>query len=80
MLNEFVTPSEFSNYGLGITVGEVNGIETYLHGGGVPGFRSHAAYLPELDLTIAVSANLIPIAPDIETLAIDIAEVIIDNL
>ena len=80
MLNEFVTPSEFSNYGLGITVGEVNGIETYSHGGGVPGFRSHAAYLPELDLTIAVSANLIPIAPDIETLAIDIAEVIIDNL
>lgn len=80
MLAEFVTPSEYSNYGLGISVGEFNGYEMYSHGGGVPGFRSHAAYIPELDLTVAVSANLIPITPDIESLAIAIAEVMIDNL
>lgn len=79
-LAEFVTPSEYSNYGLGISVGEFNGYESYSHGGGVPGFRSHAVYVPDLDLTIAVSANLIPITPDIESLAIAIAEVMIDNL
>ena len=79
MLTAFTTPSEFSDYGLGINVGKVDGYTVYSHGGGTPGFRSHAMYLPELDVTIAVSANLIPIEPDIGTLASEIAAVIIDN-
>ena len=80
MLTAFTTPSEFSNYGLGINVGEVDGYTVYSHGGGTPGFRSHAMYMPELDVTIAASANLIQIEPDIGTLASDLAAVIIDNL
>ena len=80
MLTAFTTPSDFSNYGLGINVGEVDGYTVYSHGGGTPGFRSHAMYMPELDVTIAVSANLIQIEPDIETLASDLAAIIIDNL
>ena len=80
MLTAFTTPSDFSNYGLGINVGEVDGYTVYSHGGGTPGFRSHAMYMPELDVTIAVSANLIQIEPDIGTLTSDIAAVIIDNL
>ena len=80
MLTAFTTPSEFSNYGLGINVGQVEGYTVYSHGGGTPGFRSHAMYMPELDVTIAVSTNLIEIEPDIGTLASDIAAVIIDNL
>ena len=80
MLTAFTTPSDFSNYGLGINVGEFDGYTVYSHGGGTPGFRSHAMYMPQLDVTIAVSANLIQIEPDIETLASDIAAVIIDNL
>ena len=80
MLTAFTTPSDFSNYGLGINVGEVDGYTVYSHGGGTPGFRSHAMYMPELDVTIAVAANLIQIEPDIGTLASDIAAVIIDNL
>ena len=80
MLTAFTTPSDFSNYGLGINVGEVDGYTVYSHGGGTPGFRSHAMYMPELDVTIAVSANLIQIEPDIGTLASDIAAVIIDSL
>ncbi|MGC6477953.1 MAG: serine hydrolase domain-containing protein [Ilumatobacteraceae bacterium] len=79
MLTAFTTPSEFSDYGLGINVGKVDGYTVYSHGGGTPGFRSHAMYMPELDVTIAVSANLIQIEPDIGTLASDIAAVIIDN-
>ncbi|MEY3806306.1 MAG: hypothetical protein RIR69_1118, partial [Actinomycetota bacterium] len=67
-LEEFVTPSEFSNYGLGVTVGEKAGQQVYSHGGGVPGFRSEAVFVPDLDITIAVSANLISIDPDISTL------------
>ena len=80
MLTAFTTPSDFSNYGLGINVGEFDGYTVYSHGGGTPGFRSHAMYMPELDVTIAVSANLIQIEPDIESLASDLAAVIIDNL
>ena len=80
MLTAFTTPSDFSNYGLGINVGEVDGYTVYSHGGGTPGFRSHAMYMPELDVTIAVSANLIQVEPDIGTLASDIAAVIIDSL
>ena len=80
MLTAFTTPSDFSNYGLGINVREFDGYTVYSHGGGTPGFRSHAMYMPELDVTIAVSANLIQIEPDIESLASDLAAVIIDNL
>ena len=80
MLTAFTTPSDFSNYGLGISVREFDGYTVYSHGGGTPGFRSHAMYMPELDVTIAVSANLIQIEPDIETLASDLAAIIIDNL
>ncbi|MGA1345711.1 MAG: serine hydrolase domain-containing protein [Ilumatobacteraceae bacterium] len=68
MLDEFLTTPEFSNYGLGITVGEFDGSPAYSHGGGVPGFRSHAVHLPESDVTVVLSANLIPIDPDISSL------------
>ena len=78
MLTAFTTPSEFS-IGLGINVGEVDGYTVYSHGGGTPN-NSHAMYMPELDVTIAVSANLIQIEPDIGTLASDIAAIIIDDL
>jgi D-alanyl-D-alanine carboxypeptidase len=81
MVAEFLTTSEFSDYGLGISVGEadVNTVGaavvvaedavSYSHGGGVPGFRSHAAYFPDHDITIAVSANVLPADPDVGELA-----------
>ena len=50
-----------TDYGLGISVGEVDGHVTYTHGGGVPGFRSHAGYLPEHDVAYAFSSSLIPL-------------------
>jgi len=56
-----------SNYGLGIDVGtgEANGqqFSVYSHGGGVPGFRSQAGYLPDHDVSYAFSSSLIPL-PD----------------
>jgi len=68
-LEEFLTPSPHSSYALGVSVGEKDGLKVYSHGGGVPGFRSDALYLPDLDVTIAVSTNLVAIDPDIGTLS-----------
>jgi hypothetical protein len=58
-----------TGYGLGISRGETEGYVTYSHGGGVPGFRSDAVYVPELGLTVAVSANLVQVNPDIGALS-----------
>ena len=59
------TPSVNSGYGLGVGLGQRNGQRTLSHGGGVPGFRSIAVYLPDLDLAIAASGNLLGPDPDI---------------
>ena len=48
MLTAFTTPSEFSNYGLGINVGEVDGYTVYSHGGGTPGFPFTRCTCPNL--------------------------------
>ncbi len=80
MLTEFTTTSEFSNYGLGISVGEHSGHLTYSHGGGVPGFRSDAVYLPEFDITVVVSTNLIPYQPDVGSLSGAVLDIILSAL
>ena len=61
---EMTTTVFEANYGLGLSVDEIDGVLVYSHGGGVPGFRSQANYLPDLDITWAVSANLIPLPDD----------------
>lgn len=50
-----------TNYGLGIDSRLIDDEIVYSHGGGVPGFRSQANYLPEHDVSWAVSANLLPL-------------------
>jgi D-alanyl-D-alanine carboxypeptidase len=67
-LTEFLTPSAHSDYALGVMIGEKAGQKVYSHGGGVPGFRSEAVFAPDLDVTVAVSTNLIAIDPDISSL------------
>jgi len=79
-LSEFVTTSDYSNYGLGISVGEWEGEPRYSHGGGVPGFRSDATHLPDSDITIALSTNLIPYEPDVSSLTDAILDVIAAEL
>lgn len=59
-----------SGYGLGLSVGETEGELVYSHGGGVPGFRSHAAYLPDHDIALAMSSNLIPLPDDADISAL----------
>lgn len=61
---EAMTTTVFdSGYGLGLSVDTIAGERVYSHGGGVPGFRSQAGYLPDYDISYAFSANLIPL-PD----------------
>lgn len=50
-----------SGYGLGISTDDVDGEIVYSHGGGVPGFRSQAGYLPDVDVAYAFSSSLIPL-------------------
>ncbi|MEK9839495.1 MAG: hypothetical protein VW396_10565, partial [Ilumatobacter sp.] len=79
-VTEFTTPFRDTGYGLGISVGESAGHTSYSHGGGVPGFRSDAVYLPDLDVTVVVSANLIPIEPDISSLSSAILDLVLERL
>jgi D-alanyl-D-alanine carboxypeptidase len=72
----FTTPVLDTDYGLGITVGSVDDLVVYSHGGGVPGFRSHAAYVPELDVSLAISSNLIPVEPDVGVLADEVMRLV----
>ena len=71
----FTTTVPGENYGLGISVGEIDGYTTYSHGGGVPGFASYALYIPELDIAVSASSNLVPLESDtdIATLTRDVA-------
>ncbi|MBT96315.1 MAG: hypothetical protein CL431_10160 [Acidimicrobiaceae bacterium] len=69
-----------TSYALGIQLSDRVGYSTFEHGGGVPGFRSHARYFPDLDVAVALSANMIPVDPDVGAIADEISNVVIDHL
>ncbi|MCY3949456.1 MAG: serine hydrolase [Acidimicrobiaceae bacterium] len=71
-------PNTDNSYGLGISTDEILGLTMHSHGGGVPGFRTIAAYVPELDLGIAMTANLLGIdsADDVGTLLESLAPIL----
>ena len=52
-------PDPDSDYGLGISTDEILGATVYTHGGGVPGFRTIAVYVPAVDLGVALTTNLL---------------------
>jgi len=60
-IEAMTTPVLDTTYGLGIDSSEIDGVRVYSHGGGVPGFRSQANYLPDFDVSWVVSGNLIPL-------------------
>lgn len=76
----FTTTVLDTDYGLGISVGMVDDLVVYWHGGGVPGFRSHALYAPELDVSLVVSANLIPVDPDVGSVADEVLRLVRTSL
>ena len=79
MLTEFTTTNPYSNYALGLNVGADLDQTAYSHGGGVPGFRSHAVYWPDLDISVAMSANAVPISPDVGELAERVLAILLES-
>ena len=53
-------------YGLGVGIDDIGGRLAYSHGGGTPAFRTRALYIPELDLALAATANVLPPNPDLQ--------------
>lgn len=48
-----------SDYGYGWNLGKLRGHASWNHGGGIPGFRSEAVYLPKDGVYVAALANMI---------------------
>ena len=57
-------PDPDNDYGLGISTDEILGATVYTHGGGVPGFRTIAVYVPAVDLGVALTTNLLGLEGD----------------
>ena len=70
-----MTTPYLHGYAFGLGVGTFRGRKRIHHDGGVPGFSSCMAYLPETQITIAVLSNILPpaTAPDIAGLLSDLA-------
>ena len=71
-------PDPADTSGLGISTREIMGLGVYRHGGGVPGFRTIAAYVPGVDLGVAITANLLGIddADNVEELLVTLAPIL----
>ena len=63
-LAQMTAPGINSTYGLGVGIDDIDGLLAYSHGGGTPAFRTRVVYFPELDLTLAANANVLPPEPD----------------
>jgi CubicO group peptidase (beta-lactamase class C family) len=61
------------NYGMGISIDELNGIRMISHAGGDAGYRSFVAWFPDYELGIAVVTNLGTFNPN--TVALQAASV-----
>ena len=65
-LAEMTSAGVNPGYGLGVGIDDIGGRLAYSHGGGTPAFRTRALYIPELDLTLAATANVLPPDPDMD--------------
>ena len=77
-LTELTTPSEHHNRSVGLSIDEFSDYTIYSHGGTVPGYRAGVAYIPELDLSLAVQTNAVPLAYDVHELLAALAKLVAD--
>ncbi|MXW41943.1 MAG: serine hydrolase [Acidimicrobiia bacterium] len=68
LLTEMTTPSVELDYGLGVDIQYIADQVAYSHGGTTPAFSTRVIYIPEWDLTLAASANVLPANPNIQEL------------
>ncbi len=58
-----MTTAGKGDYGLGIGVGQTEGVKTVLHGGGIEGFNTQLTYVPERKIAVVVLSNVNGSAP-----------------
>jgi CubicO group peptidase (beta-lactamase class C family) len=57
-LTPYILPNgKSTNYGYGLSFGNIQGSKTIEHSGGIPGFSTDAVFLPEEDIFVAVFSN-----------------------
>jgi len=56
-LKAMTTPGK-GNYGLGVFISDKDGVKVVDHGGGIEGFNTHLAYVPEKRIAIVVLGNV----------------------
>ena len=57
-ITPFVLPDgKSTNYGYGLSLGNIQGSRSIEHGGGIPGFATYAMYLPNEDVFVAMFIN-----------------------
>jgi CubicO group peptidase (beta-lactamase class C family) len=59
-----MTTAGKGDYGLGLTVAQQNGVKVIQHGGGIEGFNTHLAYVPDRKITVVVLSNVNGGAPE----------------
>ncbi len=62
-LKQMTTPGK-GDYGLGVFITKKNGVTVVDHGGGIEGFNTHLAYVPDKKIAIVVLSNVNGGAPD----------------
>ena len=78
-LAEMTAPGVNPGYGLGVGIGDFDGLLVYSHGGGTPAFRTRALYFPDLDLSLAVNANVLPPDPDAQELVDALLPIVMES-
>jgi CubicO group peptidase (beta-lactamase class C family) len=61
-LAAMITPGK-GNYGLGVGVVQQSGVTVIQHGGGIEGFNTQLAYIPDRKITVVVLSNVNGAAP-----------------
>lgn len=52
-----LTDGEVSDYGFGLGISEIQGVRSYEHSGGIPGYATYALYVPEARVNVVVYTN-----------------------
>jgi CubicO group peptidase (beta-lactamase class C family) len=61
-LKRMTTPGK-GDYGLGVFIADKDGVKVVRHGGGIEGFNTYLAYVPEKKIAVVVLANVNGAAP-----------------
>lgn len=61
---KLMTTAGLGNYGLGVGIYDLDGMEVATHGGGIEGFNTRLAYMPDQKLAVIVLSNINSNSPE----------------